>query len=222
MSIQQSTQFTYQIIFDSSTYKSDFLQPLLESILELIPNSSIVYSQNESKYSIHFYAKSVTYFHKLKQNTNILDYNKTICMIHDINKQQLFLNNHFDCGFFYIDFNHLLIIDSYIFVFIHPKLIRKISHDNFVILYPFYRSLDSTLFFSPEIFNLNQIPAYIKTDCFYYSLASFAIYCLFGIKIQTNQITPDMIEQILKPIYQTKLYWTIFNSINKYTSLIYI
>ena len=222
MSIKQSSNFSYELIFDSYSYKNDFLQPLLESILEFIPNSSIVYSETESKYSIFFYANKVIYLNQQgekkrnQDNFNLLNYHETLIMIHDLNKQNDFLINHYSCGFFCIDLNNILVIDSSIFISIQPKFIRKLNLNNFIFKYPFSRS-NSTTFFSPEIIALNSIPANIPYECFYYSLGSLSIYCLFGIKILSsdfNNHSIDKIFKILKPIYQTKLYWTILKAID--------
>lgn len=222
MSIKQSSNFSFELVFDGYSYKNEFLQPLLESILELIPNSSIVCYETESKYSIHFYANKVIYLNKQREkeqnelnNKKILNYHETLIMIHDLNKQNDFLINQYSCGFFCIDLNNILVIDSSIFISIQPKFIRKINLNNFVFQYPFFRS-DSNTFFSPEIIALNSIPANIPYECFYYSLGSLCIYCLFGIKIPCSDFTVHDVDikQILKPIYQTKLYWTILKAID--------
>jgi hypothetical protein len=225
ISIKQSSNFSYELIFDNYSYNNEFLQPLLESILELIPNSSIVCYETESKYSIHFYANKVIYLNQKREkeenelnelnNKKLLNYHETLIMMHDLNKQNDFLINQYSCGFFCIDLNNILVIDSSIFICIQPKFIRKIHLNNLVFQYPFSRS-NSTSFFSPEIINLNTIPATVCFKCFYYSLGSFCIYCLFGIKIPCSDFTVhDVdIEKILKPIYQTKLYWTILKAID--------
>jgi hypothetical protein len=196
----------------------------LESILELIPNSYIVDSEIEieieskskskskSKCSIHFHANEVHYLNpnpNLNPNMiqNILNYHETLFMIHDLNKQNDFLRNNYDCGLFCLDLNNILMIDSSIFIFTHPKFIRKIHLDHFVFQSPFSRSSNST-FFSPELIAVNSLPANVGFKCFYYSLGSLCIYCLFGIKIEVDE-SIHSIDKILKPIYQTKLNWTL-------------
>jgi len=130
-------------------------------------------------------------------------------MIHDLNKQNDFLRNNYDCGFFCLDLNNILMIDSSIFICSHPKFIRKIHLDKFVFQYPFSRSSSST-FFSPELIALNYLPSTVGFKCFYYSLGSLCIYCLFGIKMEVEDYHfVHSIDKILKPIYQTKLNWTL-------------
>jgi hypothetical protein len=213
MSIKQISKFNYELIFDFSS-SSSFLQPLIESILELIPNSYIVNSEieskSESKYSIHFYANEVHYLNpnlNMNQNKQLLNYHETLFMIHDLNKQNDFLRNNYDCGFFCLDLNNILMIDSSIFIFTHPKFIRKIHLDHFVFQSPFSRSSNST-FFSPELMAMNSLPSTVGFKCFYYSLGSLCIFCLFGIKIELKDDSHS-INKILKPIYQTKLSWTL-------------
>jgi hypothetical protein len=128
-------------------------------------------------------------------------------MIHDLNKQNDFLRNNYDCGFFCLDLNNILMIDSSIFIFTHPKFIRKIHLDHFVFQSPFSRSSNST-FFSPELMAMNSLPSTVGFKCFYYSLGSLCIFCLFGIKIELKDDSHS-INKILKPIYQTKLSWTL-------------
>jgi hypothetical protein len=57
---------------------------------------------------------------------------------------------------------------------------------------------------------MDKIPTTITYKCFYFSLGSLAIYCLFDKNINGN--SEREIIQILAPIYQTKLYWTLLKS----------
>ena len=50
---------------------------------------------------------------------------------------------------------------------------------------------------------INIIPSTISNKCFYYSLGSLSVYCLFGIKINPENHDIDY-KIILKSIAQTK------------------
>ena len=80
---------------------------------------------------------------------------------------------------------------------------------------------------SPEILEINSIPATISYRCFYYSLGALGIHCLFGINISdygklvergpTNidpsHLVYNKILDILTPIKNTKLYWFFLKSL---------
>ena len=103
---------------------------------------------------------------------------------------------------------NIIVIDSSIFICINPSLIKDIRDKHFTFYSPFSRASKHG-FFSPEIMELNFIPASIHLNCFYYSLGALAVYCLFGKKIDKASVS-----DLLKPIAQTKLYWMLLKSLS--------
>jgi hypothetical protein len=222
MSITTLSQFNFkfQLKRGSQSDSSVAELSLLKSIMEIISNTgsgsgsgsgssgssgaSII--KSASGYHIEFYATSVTY---LSAVSLPLDYNVVINILNCLRRQQDILYNKYNYGIYYIDLNDIIVIDSDIFIYTNPDGIKPLnSSGNFIFNSPFYRN-SSSAFFSPELMKLDKIPATINYKCFYYSLGAFGIYCLFMKKLNTIE---DTIEKILKPIYQTKLYWMILRS----------
>ena len=225
MSITTLTQFNFkfQLKRGSQSDSSVAELSLLKSIMEIISNSgsgsgsgsgssgssgssgaSII--KSASGYHIEFCATSVTYLSALSLP---LHYNVVINSLNCLRMQQDILYNKYNYGIYYIDLNDIIVIDSDIFIYTNPDGIKPLnSSGNFIFNSPFYRN-SSSAFFSPELIKLDKIPATINYKCFYYSLGAFGIYCLFMKKLNNIE---DTIEKILKPIYQTKLYWMLLRS----------
>jgi len=144
-------------------------------------------------------------------------------MIYCLNKQHLFLSKKYNCGVFYLDLKDIIVIDSSIFVCVSPVAVKSINCcEEFSFYSPFSRN-SKTAFFSPEILALDKIPSVVDCKCFYYSLGALAMYCLFGKHIKG--LDSCEIQQLLNPIYQTKLYWMLLKALeydSERRTLIYI
>jgi len=224
MSITTLSQFNFKFKLKRGSQSDSSVAELslLKSIMEIISNSysssnsgcgssgaSII--KSASGYHIEFYATSVTY---LSVVSLPLDYNMVINSLNCLRRQQDILYNKYNYGIYYIDLNDIIVIDSDIFIYTNPDGIKPLnSSGNFIFNSPFYRNSISA-FFSPELIKLDKIPATINYKCFYYSLGAFGIYCLFMKKLNNTieDTIEDTIEKILKPIYQTKLYWMLLRS----------
>ena len=228
MSITTLSQFNFKFKLKRGSQSDSSVSELslLKSIMEIISNTgfnsgcgssgssgssgaSII--KSASGYHIEFYATSVTY---LSAVSLPLDYNMVINSLNCLRRQQDILYNKYNYGIYYIDLNDIIVIDSDIFIYTNPDGIKPLnSSGNFIFNSPFYRNSISA-FFSPELIKLDKIPATINYKCFYYSLGAFGIYCLFMKKLNNTieDTIEDTIEKILKPIYQTKLYWMLLRS----------
>jgi len=207
MSIIHSSNSKHQIYYENLS--SSYTEALINSILKLLPNCGATIIKTSTGNYIDFFANSVTRLFELSRGHK-LKYNEVIDMMHGLNKQQTFLVKNYNCGFFYFDLKDVIVVDSTLFICINPNLMRNInSYQDFVFLSPFSRSSNSA-FFSPEVILMDKIPTTITYKCFYFSLGSLAIYCLFDKNINGN--SEREIIQILAPIYQTKLYWTLLKS----------
>jgi hypothetical protein len=186
----------------------------------MIPNLGGSIIKSDTKYSIDFSAQSVQHLIDVKAN---LDYNSVISLTYCLNKQHLFLSKKHNHGLFYLDFKDIIVIDSSIFICINPEVVKNINcYGKFSFYSPFSRN-SKTAFFSPEILALDKIPSVVDCKCFYYSLGALAMYCLFGKHIKG--INSDEIQQLLNPIYQTKLYWMLLKALehdSERRTLIYI
>jgi hypothetical protein len=215
MSIIQLSKFNYRIKFGSSTKNNKNLHYILNSILNLLPGSMIV--KSESEYFIDFFAQSVSFLNEMHIP---LEYNDVVSMMYCLNEQNLFLINNYNCGLFYLNTNDIIVINSSLFVYTNLGVIRNMnSIKEFILNSPFsIRNEDS--FFSPELLKLVTLPALINSNCFYYSLGILGIYCLCKKRIAFENISD--IKDILKPIYQTKLYWAILRCLGENRSLLLI
>lgn len=203
ITINKLSEYKYQLYL----FKENNV--FLESVFALLGNSgaSITKSAtNNYSISLDFCAHSVkplSYY----QERGLIDYHLAISMMHSLYKQQSILEKY-NCGFYCLDMDDIIVIDSSIFICINPSLIKDIRDKHFTFYSPFSRASKHG-FFSPEIMELNFIPASIHLNCFYYSLGALAVYCLFGKKIDKASVS-----DLLKPIAQTKLYWMLLKSLS--------
>lgn len=206
MSITCVSKFNYKLRLNFSANETK-VPLVLKSILHVIPNlgGAIIKSVNE--YCLDFCANSVQNLIDFKEQ---LDYGEVISMLYCLNKQYSFLSKKYNYGLFYIDLKDIVVIDSFIFICINPEVVKNInSVGEFSFNSPFSRNSKSA-FFSPELLTLDKIPSVVDCKCFYYSLGALAIYCLFGKHIKGLDIID--IKNILKPIFQTKLYWMLLKA----------
>jgi hypothetical protein len=203
MSIICLSKFNYQIHLPYFTS-----EPFLKSILEMIPNDLGAAVIKSSKgVCIDLCAHSIEHLSEYKAD---FDYNDIICIMQNLNKQHDFLRKKYSCGFFIIDLKDIIVIDNSTFICINSNLTKPINlNGDFVFYSPFSRSSNGS-FISPELITMNIIPSFASSKCFYYSLGALGISCLFKKKIEGLEIYE--IEKILKPIYQTKLYWSLLKS----------
>lgn len=183
----------YQIILDEKI-GGEYADIFFKSIFEMLSATIIISEKNSI---LEFYAHSVKHLTQL-------DYYQTISLLHSLYKQNSYLEN-FGLGFYCLGADDIVMIDDSIFICINPVFIKeKDANGDFSFYAPFSR-IRSLGFFSPEIRALYTIPATVSHKCFYYSLGALAICSLFG----DGKNTDDVSVKLLKPIAQTKLYWTI-------------
>jgi serine/threonine protein kinase len=75
----------------------------------------------------------------------------------------------------------------------------------------FYQPIKTPYFSNPEIMELTSLPSEINYKCSFYSLGVLVVlYLLNNFLLVGNEIKRvDEIENILRPIYNTKIYWFI-------------
>lgn len=187
-------QFTYRLkINDDNAY------PLYQVIQKLI--KTMHYDTKSS--SVYFSAEKVMSFKEylLDQRTH----RKCIKMIDDLTKQILMLKR-IGYGFYGFDITDILTIDDH-FIFCSSQHLLPIEEDNIT----FYFPINKPYFSNPEILQLTTLPSEINYKCVYYSLGVLVVLYLFNNYLLVgNEIkTSKQIENILKPINNTKLYWFI-------------
>jgi len=167
---------------------------------------------NDSFNTIEFYAHSVKPLSLYLQSG--MSYHSVIHLIWYLSKQQEFLKKN-GYGFYSLHLNDILVIDECKFICVNPEIVKQIKNESITFYSPFLRNG----FVSPEILNVESIPASISYRCFYYSLGALAVYCYFGINIcdvgancddlDETHLVYSKIMDILSPISDSKLYWCL-------------
>jgi len=203
--MQKISENTYQVLLEELKGNTPFFYSIFNVLNKRLPGSCII-SANKEPVAIHFFSSSVkplSYYCR----KGIVDYYMALKIICDLYKQHSFLDKY-GYGFYYIDLDDILVIDKSIFICTNPNVIRERRNGQLMFFSPFNRTAEHG-FYSPEIFELQSIPAKVSHKCFYYSLGALAIYCLYGKKLGNFDASV-----LLKPISQTKLYWLILKLID--------
>jgi hypothetical protein len=198
--MKKISENTYQLLLTDVKGNIPFFYSIFNLLNERLPGSFIV-SDNKEPVAIHFFSnmiKPLSYYCK----KGLVDYYMTLNIICDLYKQNTFLNKY-GYGFYCINLDDIIIIDKSIFICTNPDVIRESRNGQLMFYSPFIRASGQG-FYSPEIMNLNLLPAKISHKCFYYSLGALAVYCLVGEKLGNSDAS-----ELLKSISQTKLYWLI-------------
>lgn len=194
LGITQISEFTYSLKIEG-----DYVSVLCHSIKKIL--RSIHY--DEEKSVIFFSAETVLPFKEflLEHKTH----KKCIKMIDDLTKQMTYLKN-IGYGFYGFDVNDILTIDN-TFIFCRTQHLLPIIEDNII----FYEPIKRPYFSNPEIMELTSLPSEINYKCSFYSLGVLVVlYLLNNYLLVGNEIkSVEEIENILLPIYNTKIYWFI-------------
>lgn len=181
---------------------------LVSSIIKLFQNSYY----NKDTQSIHFICENIiTFSDYLKNNNFKLSEQKCIQIISDLYKHytNIIKENY---GLYGIDIQDIIMIDE-MCIFISPKYILPLQHSrlhsNILTMTLFEPLISIPYFSSPEIINITVLPATIRTECFYYTLASFIVYCLTNKYIfEGNDVKSfEEINMIIHTIKFGKLFW---------------
>ena len=162
---------------------------------------------------IYFKAHSVQTLSQYISKENVLNYQTILSMLYTLGNQLLYLEKQ-NKGIPFFALEDILIINDNTFVFINIDKILPIENKELILNYPL--SLKS-LFIAPELDKDLTIPLKLYYTCSYYSLALLFIYCLYGtdyndflISIKNNDF-----ENILNPIFSTKLYYFLKRCLEK-------
>jgi hypothetical protein len=178
------------------TIKSDLLfYFILTNYKEYIIQDSVDYTQNI------FYMNniSINSLNNIMKNKNKLNYNETEKLMKDLIKQIHFFRDNNYC-FEYLHPNDIIIIDKSNYILINTNILHEFSNNEFTIIKPFQKNK----FMSYEQVLVRNIPCKLTFNTSYYSFGILACYLLFN-----KDINYSNIEEILKPIYNTSVYFCI-------------
>lgn len=200
-----SDSYTLILVQSNHTHNNLIFQSLLKT--NIVPFGFVI-SENK----LYFKAESVVLLKECKD----LSIEKVSFLIHFLIKQIKFLESH-DYTFYGFDIDDIIIINEETFGIVTTDYIISLEIDKktnnnktnnnktICFLTPFMKPY----FSSPEIIRLTSLPYKLSYKSCYYSLASIAIYLFSGEYIlKGNEIMTDSeIDVIMRPIYNTKLYW---------------
>jgi len=195
LSINSIGPQTFEIITEEETENSQLLDQFIQEQLA---------SDSDSK-TLQFKASSVQSFQDyLEANKYRLDYDTVLKILDSYAKLMLFLERNMKC-LVLTDLRDFIVINNSDFIFVNSANIfsLEMGKKTTVIDIP----LNLNRFQSPELKKLFEIPQNIDFRAGYFSLASFLCYCLFAETLIDK--TEQQIEDLLGPIYKTKLYWFI-------------
>ena len=194
--LTQINEYTYSLKIHGHN-----IIPLYQTIINMLKNA---YYDNETE-TIIFTAENIKPLKNIlfNKNDNKMGLNQCIKMIDELTKQISFLKT-INYGFYGFDINDILVIDG-IFLFCNTQYLFPLYKDNFLFIEP----LSQPYFSSPEIIKLTILPTEINNKCSYYSLGVLVVFCLLNnyLLVSNELKTPEEIENIIKPIFNTKIYW---------------
>ena len=195
MLITQINTYTYSL-----KIANEYNKPLFNSITKVLNNAFY----DSEKECIFFTAEEIVSLNDyLKMNDYKIDHYKCIKMIDKLTKQINILKNSGYC-FYGFDIGDILIVDD-TFIFANSVHLLPIVND----CVTFYSPIKMPYFGSPELFELTKLPSSIDYRSCYYSLGVLVVFCLLNnYLLVANEIkNEESIENILYPLYNTKIYW---------------
>ena len=175
------------------------------------------FNDNDIKYlknnSITFKGNKIVSLKELLEKQE-LEYNLVLNILHNIArlKEKLEENN---LMFININLEDIIVLDSIKFIFINVNKIHELNTETGDI--EIERIIDKGSMFNPkemkEEINKEMIPFKVNIKSVYYNIGNILLYSLLNTNIDDKNISK--IEEVLYPIYYTKLYWFLLRCLNK-------
>jgi hypothetical protein len=206
--IEKTSDYSYTLLVKHE-YKQEIYLSLLKT--KIINNLIIDDETNKSFFNCESILSLNTYLKN--QDNNKMTETQCIKMISDISKQIKYLNIINYC-FYGFDLDDILVINNNTFFVASAMYLLPID-DSYNIL--FDKIFLKPYFNSPEILQLTNLPSKIRQTTIYYSLGLLVTYCLLNeYLLVANEIKlTNEIEDILKPIFYSKIYWFLKRCLNE-------
>lgn len=119
-------------------------------------------------------------------------------------------NNYILYGY---DLNDILVINENTFIVANSNYILPLENSQIIFSNPNIRPF----FSNPELNELTNLPSTIHYKSSYYSLGALVVFCLLNknLLVGKERKSEKDIENILKPVFYTKIYWFIKRCLNK-------
>jgi hypothetical protein len=138
----------------------------------------------------------------LERGSSRMSYNTVCRLIWCLVRQQELLEKA-GLAFFSLAFEDILVVDEWNFFCANPSICLPISSKGTIV---FNSPFERNKFSSPELMNIDKIPASVSVKTFYYSLASLAFFCFFR-KHYTYSNSDLEMYSCFQSILYTKLHW---------------
>ena len=190
--------FTYKL-----TIYGDNVLPLYKTIKKILKTTHYDSDSNSLFFSAEYVFSFKEYL--LKEHTPH-KYRTCTKMIDDLTRQMISLKQ-LGYSFYGFDIQDILTIDEH-FIFCSTRHILPLTEEDNIL---FYVPPHKPYFSNPELNQLTSLPSEINHKCSYYSLGVLTVfYLLNNYLLVANEIkTQEEIDGVLKPIYNTKVYWFI-------------
>ena len=194
--------------------------PLINSLIRthIILGASVI----DNYQTLHFKAYSLESYEEYKESlyknngTKCFPYNIALKMSYYLSKQLNYLICHEEKCFYELNTQYIMVIDESKFIYLSNSHLLELDQQNLQIMRPFVlKNTEQNIdFVSPELLQIKELPYKLHFKTIFYSLACLLVYSLTNEQI--NNITnsecitnTQEIEELLKPIKETKLYWLI-------------
>jgi hypothetical protein len=196
-SLFKTGKYSYKLFI-----KSENSKPLYWSLLKTNIIKGAFYNSEEKM--LYFTAETIETIDKKDK----ISAAKCIKMIDTLTQQIKYLEQ-INYAFYGHNVSDILVINDDIFININANTLLPITNNSITFLYPFKKPY----FLNPEISMITSLPSKIHFKSGYYSLAALIIYCLLNEDIQENKDKKE--EEVLKPIFYTKIYWFLKRCLHK-------
>lgn len=133
-------------------------------------------------------------------------------LIYNLTTQIKYLeqNNYILYGY---DLNDIVVINDNTFIVANSNYILPLENSQIIFSNPNIRPF----FSSPELNELTNLPSIIHYKSSYYSLGALVVFCLLNknLLVGKERKSEKDIENILKPVFYTKIYWFLKRCLNK-------
>ena len=160
----------------------------------------------ENSNTIFFTAENVKSLLTLLKEGKLTN-QQSIKMLHDLSKQIAYLETNL-LAFYGYELDDILVINNDTFIIASITHLLKIEPDNYIY---FTNPIEKPYFSNPELNKLTKLPAKIDYRSSYYSLGALILFCLTNIYIfaELKEEEHDNLDDILQPIYYTKMFWVL-------------
>jgi hypothetical protein len=190
-----------------------------QSLLNSITKTKIVHGATITDHykTLYFNATSVKTFSMYQSDLRKMNgssrvpYNHVVLIFYYLGKQLEHLIKNEDKCFYAYNPDNIIVIDDNKFIYLSENYLADIENkDDLIIVSPFDK--ERNCFMCPKIRQINELPFSLSHKTSYYSLCLFLIYalsCEMDFLEETGEPINKRIEELLKPIIDTKLYYAI-------------